>query len=146
MDVKIIKTEKQDFLELLLLADEPENMHSYLNRGTLFALYDDGLKGVCVVTDEGGRNFEIQNFAITEAYQRCGYGRYLIDWVCKYHKDVCDIMHLGTGGGSGAEIFYERCGFTVSHTVKNYMLEHCREPIYENGVQITDKVCLTKKL
>ncbi len=41
---KIIENKKQ-FLDLLLLADEQENMiDRYLPGGDLFALYDNGLK------------------------------------------------------------------------------------------------------
>ena len=52
-EIRIIRERKKDFLELLLLADEQENMIDlYLDRGELFALYDGGLKSVCVVTEE----------------------------------------------------------------------------------------------
>ena len=54
MEIKQICENKKQFLELLLLADEQESMiDRYLERGELFALYDDGdLKSVCVVTQE----------------------------------------------------------------------------------------------
>jgi hypothetical protein len=46
---KIIENKKQ-FLDLLLLADEQENMiDKYLPNGDLFALYDNDLKSICVV-------------------------------------------------------------------------------------------------
>jgi len=60
MEIKIIESNKKDFLDLLLLADEQESMiDKYLDRGKLFALYDDGLKSICVVTDEGNGSYEI---------------------------------------------------------------------------------------
>ena len=66
MEIVIIESGKKDFLDLLLLADEQENMiEKYLYRGTLFALYDDGLKTVCVVTDEGDGMLEIQNLYLS---------------------------------------------------------------------------------
>ncbi|EKN40312.1 GNAT family acetyltransferase, partial [Clostridium botulinum CFSAN001627] len=41
MEIKIIKENKRSFLDLLLLADEQENMiDKYLTRGDMFALYD----------------------------------------------------------------------------------------------------------
>ena len=47
MEIKIIESNKKDFLDLLLLADEQESMiDKYLDRGNLFALYDDGLKSM----------------------------------------------------------------------------------------------------
>ena len=71
---------KRDYISLLLLADEQENMiDRYLDRGTMYVLEDGGIvKGECVVTDEGGGVLEIQNLAIAEEYQRQGYGKALI--------------------------------------------------------------------
>lgn len=49
-----IKDNKKRCIDLLLLADEQEDMiDRYLERGTMYALDDEGVKGVCVVTDEG---------------------------------------------------------------------------------------------
>lgn len=55
MEVIQVTENKKQYLELLLLGDEQEDMiDRYLERGDLFALYDGGLKCICVVTDEGG--------------------------------------------------------------------------------------------
>ena len=79
MEIKIIDSNKKEFLDLLLLADEQENMIDlYLDRGTLFALYDENLKSICVVTNEGNGIFEIQNIAIYSQFQGQGYGKSLI--------------------------------------------------------------------
>ena len=78
-EIRIIRERKKDFLELLLLADEQENMIDlYLDRGELFALYDGGLKSVCVVTEETSDTCELKNLATLPAYQRQGYARALI--------------------------------------------------------------------
>ena len=54
MEIKLIISNKKQFLDLLLLADEQESMiNKYLERGEMFALYDDGLKAISVVTCEG---------------------------------------------------------------------------------------------
>lgn len=56
MKIKEIKENKKQFLPLLLLADEQEDMiDRYLNRGTMYVVDDGGVKSECVVTDEGGR-------------------------------------------------------------------------------------------
>ena len=45
---------KKQYLDLLLLADEQEDMiDRYLDRGTMYVLDDNGVKCECVVTDEG---------------------------------------------------------------------------------------------
>ena len=50
MEIKKVISDKKEFLELLLLADEQEDMiDRYLERGDMFVLYDDGLKALCVV-------------------------------------------------------------------------------------------------
>lgn len=74
---------KRDYLPLLLLADEQENMiNLYLDRGTMFVLEEDGIiKGECVVTDEGDGVLEIQNLAVAQEYQGKGYGKQLIEYV-----------------------------------------------------------------
>ena len=141
MEIKIIENNKKDFLDLLLLADEQENMiDKYLARGTLFALYDNGLKSICVVTDEGNGGYELQNLATYEQFQRKGYGRHLVKHVCDYYKGKGATMLVGIGDIPWIVSFYERCGFVFSHRVKDYFLEHHAEPIFEEGVQLRDKV------
>ena len=47
MEIKKVISDKKEFLELLLLADEQEDMiDRYLERGDMFVLYDDGLKAL----------------------------------------------------------------------------------------------------
>jgi len=62
MEVIIVESNKKDFLDLLILADEQESMiDKYLERGELFALYDGDLKSVCVVTRESDAVCELKN-------------------------------------------------------------------------------------
>lgn len=59
MEIKKVISDKKEFLELLLLADEQESMvDRYLERGDMFVLYDNGLKAACVVTREGEGIYE----------------------------------------------------------------------------------------
>ena len=141
MEVKIINNNKKDFLDLLLLADEQENMiDKYLNRGTLFALYDDGLKSICVVTDEGDGYYEIQNLATYEQFQKQGYGRNLVSHVCNYYRGKGHTMIVGTGDVPWIVSFYKNCGFSFSHRLENYFLENYDEPMFDAGIQLKDKV------
>ena len=67
--IEVIKNKKQ-FLSLLLLADEQENMiDRYLERGTMYVLNDNGVKAECVVTDECNGILEIKNIATVPEYQ-----------------------------------------------------------------------------
>ena len=79
MEIKKVISDKKEFLELLLLADEQESMiDRYLERGDMFVLYDNGLKACCVVTREGEGIYEIKNIATISFFQRQGYGKRLI--------------------------------------------------------------------
>ena len=63
MEIKLVTSDKKEFLDLLLLADEQESMiDRYLERGDMFVLYDDGLKALCVVTREGEGVYENQEY------------------------------------------------------------------------------------
>ena len=82
MEIKEIKNNKKDFLDLLLLADEQEDMiDRYLERGRMFVLDDDGIKAECVVTDEGDSTLEIKNIATKPGCHGKGYGKKLIEFV-----------------------------------------------------------------
>lgn len=147
MEIKIIDSNKRDFLDLLLLADEQENMiERYLDRGTLFALYDDGLKSICVVTDEGNGSYELQSLATYERFQRKGYGEILVEYIAGYYQHKGSSMSVGTGDIPWIVSFYERCGFSFSHRLENYFVDHYDKPLFEGDIQLRDKVYFRMEL
>ena len=147
MRIELITENKEDLMPLLLLADESrELIDAYLDRGELYALYDTDLRGVCVLTDEGQGIFEIQNLAIAEPHQGKGYGQAMIRHMRRVCAGRADILVVGTGDSPKTLGFYERCGFVISHRIKDYMLTHYKNPILEDGVQIFDKVYLIMEL
>mgnify|MGYP001149787745 FL=1 len=71
MNVEQVKEDKKRYLPLLLLYDEQENMiDRYLDRGGMFVLDDGGVKGECVVTDEGNGILELKSLAVSPDCQR----------------------------------------------------------------------------
>ncbi len=142
MSIRIVQVRKKKcaFLPLLLLADEQEDMIArYLNRGALFALYDGGLRAVCVVTEEGDGVFEVKNLAVVPEHQHRGYGRAMLRFVRERYRGG-RLLLVGTGESPRTVPFYQRCGFTFSHRVKNFFLEHYDHPIIEDGVLLQDMV------
>lgn len=64
MEIREVKKDKKQFLSLLLLADEQEDMiNLYLENGIMYVLDDNGVKAECVVLDVGNRILEIKNIA-----------------------------------------------------------------------------------
>lgn len=145
MEIKIIEQNKKDYLDLLLLADEQESMiDRYLDRGQVFALFDDDLKSICVVTQEKEDEYEIKNLATYEKYQRQGYGSSLIKYIFDYYKGRCKTMFVGTGNIRSIISFYENCTFKFSHIVRNFFIDNYDKPIYENGIQLIDMIYLKR--
>ena len=138
---EIIKKNKKDFLDLLLIGDEQESMiYKYLERGELFALYGDELIAASVVTDEGNGVFEIKNISVCPKFQRQGYGTKFIKYLIDFYKDKFTMMLVGTGGDTVN--FYQKCGFTISHRIENFFTDNYDHPIFENGKQLKDMIYL----
>jgi len=145
--IKQITENKRDFLPLLLLGDEVESgIMQYLDRGDLFALYDDDLRCVCVVTDEGERTLEVQNLATDERYQRRGYASKMLEYICAFYRGQYDRVILGTGEVPGVLHFYQKNGFEITHRVPDFFSKYCDHPIIEDGILLKDKIYLERKL
>lgn len=147
MDFREIKENKKQYLSLLLLADEQEDMiDRYIDSGTMYVLDDDGVKCECVVTDEGEGILEIKNIATEPQYQGKGYAKAMIDFISKTYKGSFSVLQVGTGDSPLTVPFYEKCGFVRSHIIKDFFTDNYDHPIYECGVLLTDMVYLRKNL
>ncbi len=150
MEIRVIKENKKQYMSLLLLADEQESMiDRYLERGTMYVLYDGldgGVKCECVVTDEGDDLLEIKNIATEPEFQGRGYGRAMIEYIAEKYRGRYSILQVGTGDSPLTVPFYERCGFVRSHIVPNFFTENYDHPICERGVQLVDMVYFQRKI
>ena len=147
MTITQIQENKKKYLDLLLLADEQEDMvDRYLETGTMYVLEDDGVKCQCVITDEGNGVLEIKNIATMPGSQRKGYGKALIDFLVRKYTGQYSVLQVGTGDSPMTIPFYEHCGFTRSHIIPNFFTDNYDHPIYECGIQLTDMVYLQRKL
>ena len=98
MKIRKVTANKKQYLDLLLLADEQENMiDRYLEQGTMYVLEEDGIKAECVVTDEGGGVLELKNIAVRPADQGKGYGKALVDFLVQTYARQYSLLQAGTG-------------------------------------------------
>lgn len=148
MNIEIISINKKRFLPLLLLADEQESMiDRYLERGDLFVMNDgQHTIAVAVVTDEGDGTCELKNLAVAPDRQRKGYGRQMVEFLCRHYANVCHTMLVGTGDSRRTVSFYKNNGFTYSHTVPGFFTANYDHPIIEEGKTLTDMIYFRKKL
>lgn len=149
MDMKIreVDKNKKQFISLLLLADEQENMiDRYIEKGTMYVLEDGNVKAECVVTDEDNGILEIKNIAVDPQNQGKGYGKALIDFLASKYADEYSVLQVGTGDSPLTIPFYEKCGFVRSHKIPNFFTDNYDHPIYEGGVQLIDMVYLQRHI
>ena len=147
MKIRKVETDKKRYLDLLLLADEQEDMvDRYLERGTMYVLVDDGVKAECVVTDEGNGILELKNIAVSPAVQGRGYGRAMLKFLQSRYRGQYRLLQAGTGDSPLTVPFYEACGFRRSHVIPDFFTQYYDHPIFEAGVQLRDLVYLQKPL
>ncbi len=145
MTIREIKKNKKQYLSLLLLADEQEDMiDRYLERGRMLVLEDGDVRSECVITDEGDGILEIKNLATAPEHQGKGYGRALIEHLSNEYKGNYRILQVGTGNSPLTAPFYERCGFVRSHTIENFFTDNYDHPIYEGGILLKDMIVFRK--
>ena len=146
-NIREVREEKKQYLPLLLLGDEQEEMISrYLESGTMYVLEDDGVKAECVVTAEPDRILEIRNIAVYPGSQGKGYGRALIRFLEKEYRGRFRSLQAGTGDSPLTVPFYEKCGFAECGRVPGYFEKHYDHPIIEGGVRLSDLVVFRKEL
>ena len=150
MNIQLITNDKKRFLSLLLLADEQESMiDRYLERGELFvmrSMQEAEVIAVAVVTNEGNGVYELKNLAVAPHWQRKGYGRQMVEYLCRHYADVCHRLLVGTGESRQTIDFYENCGFTYSHTVADFFTLNYDHPIVEDRKELKDMIYFQKDL
>ncbi|HQA96879.1 MAG TPA: GNAT family N-acetyltransferase [Clostridia bacterium] len=145
MTIRRVTENKKAYLDLLLLADEQEDMiDRYLERGDMFVLDDGGVIAQCVATKEDVGVYELKSIAVVPEQQRKGYGRRLIDYLFSHYAD-CRVLLVGTGDVPSALGFYRSCGFEVSHRVRNFFTDNYAHPMFEDGIQLVDMVYLRRE-
>jgi GNAT superfamily N-acetyltransferase len=148
MKIEIVRSNRKKFLNLLLLADEKESMiDKYIERGDMFALYEnDEVKSACVVTNEGQGIYELKNIATLEEFQRKGYGTQLLKYILHFYRGQAAVMYVGTGDNTSALSFYLEKGFIYSHRIRHFFTDNYDYPIFECGKQLVDMVYLKMDL
>lgn len=145
--IKQITNNKKQYIDLLLLADESESMiDRYLERGDMFVLDDNGVKAVCVITDETEGVCELKNIAVVPESHRQGYGKRLINHLVNHYAGHYSSMIVGTGDVPSAVGFYQSCGFERSHRIENFFTDNYDHQMFEDGVLLKDMVYLKRKI
>lgn len=139
--------DKKKNLALLLLADpEEEAIDKYINDCEIFEFYHkDILIGQGAIKQVSSTTYEIKNFAIYEKFHNCGYGKILINLLCKKYLENFKNIEILVGTSEQGVGFYKKCGFQFSHVIKDFFVTNYKQPIFENGIQCKDMFYLKFK-
>ncbi len=147
MKIYEITENKKQHMDLLLLADEQEDMiDRYIQKGRVYVLDDDGVKSQIVVVELNENQLEVKNLATDPEFQGRGYGKKLLEYVSRLHEGSGKELLVGTGDSPLTVPFYEKCGFLRSHIVENFFTYNYDHPIFEDGIQLVHMVYLKKIL
>lgn len=139
--------DKKKNLALLLLADpEEEAIDKYINDCEIFEFYHkDILIGQGAIMQLSSTTYEIKNLAIYEKFHNCGYGKILINLLCKKYLESFKNIEILVGTSEQGVGFYKKCGFQFSHIIKDFFITNYKQPIFENGIQCKDMFYLKFK-
>jgi len=121
MEILEVTENKEQYADLLFTGGEQESAVSgYLDKGKLFALYDDfDLKTAAVVVKEGKDTCEIKILATYKMYQGKGYASSLVRHIIQYYKEKCEYLAACVRENEKILMFYEGLGFKYSHAVND---------------------------
>ncbi len=148
--IRAIEHNREQFLDLLLLADPSEKMvKQYIASGHLFALFENGeVYGVIHLVPQTNDIMEIKNVAVKEDIQGRGYGKKLVQYALKFcQQQQYQKVVVGTGNSSINNLaFYQKAGFRFLSVLRDYFTDHYQEPIFENRIQCRDMIILEADL
>lgn len=148
--IEIVENNKKDYMDFLMLGDEQEDMIArYLERGKMFVMKmpEQGMPVcVAVVTDEGNNVCELKNIAVIPQYQRKGYGRKMINFICCYYMLDFATLMVGTGDTISNTSFYKSNGFVYSHIIKDFFTNNYDHIIEEDGIVLKDMIYFRKEI
>ena len=99
MEIRQITEDKDNYLEMLLIADPQENMiRRYLDKSDMFVLEDAGeVLTIGVVEHMKNKRCELKNLVTAQEYRRQGYGTYMVNYLSEYYSVTCDVMYVVQG-------------------------------------------------
>lgn len=136
--------------DLLLIADETiEAIDRYVKNSEIYILEKENkMIAVYVLQSINKTKIEIKNIAVDEKHQGQGIGKFLLrnasdKAIGKGYKTII----IGTGDASTKQLqLYQKEGFEIYDTKKNFFIDNYPEPIYENGMQLKHMIMLKKEL
>jgi ribosomal protein S18 acetylase RimI-like enzyme len=143
--------DRQAWVPLLELADEPVPLARYLDDGTLYGLTGDGgpRAAVLVIMLDDARA-ELRAVAVAETEQGKGLGTEIVERVfgALRERGVREVV-VGTATSGVRQLaFYQRLGFRLTHIERDFFTVAKGYPadLSENGIPTRDMVWMSMRL
>ena len=134
---------------LLLEADPSKSMiETYVKQSELLEVRQEGqVIGLLVLKQIETGVSEIMNLSVAPLFQKRGIGRQLIEQAIAHSKERNDQkIIVATGTTSvGPLLLYQKCGFRVEAIERDYFTKYYTEKLIENGVQLKDRLRLSRE-
>jgi ribosomal protein S18 acetylase RimI-like enzyme len=146
MEIKKVKDNKKQYMNLLLEADPDENIvNKYINKSDMYIIVENE-KAVCeiVITEVNQDECELKNIATLKEHRGKGYAQKLIEYVFNEYKEKYKRMIVGTT--ENMIPFYVLNGFTkYHHTVKNFFVDNYDKEIWDGDLHCIDMYYYSKE-
>lgn len=148
--VRQLRKEEKIPYNLLLLADETiEAIDKYINDSEIY-VFEIGKKIVAIYALQilSKDSIEVKNIAVDKIYQGQGIGTFLLrDAANRAKAKGFKTIIIGTGDAAPMQLYlYQKEGFKIYDSKRNFFIDNYPEPIYENGIQLKDMIMLKKEL
>jgi len=144
--------DREEWVPLLALADEPAPLRESLHEGRLYGLRDaDGAPlAVVLAVDRDADVAELRVVAVAERMQGTGVGTLLVNTVLFVlgGRGIRRVV-VGTASSGVRQLaFYQRLGFRLSHVERDYFVPARGYPadLSENGISSRDMVWMDRDL
>ena len=145
-------SERERWVPLLELADEPEPLRAYLQEGDLYGLVgaDGAPSAAILVIEQSPGVAELRAVAVAEAMQGQGVGTLMVNTTLfVLAQGGARRVVVGTASSGVRQIaFYQRCGFRLTHVERDFFTPEKGYPddLAENGIPIRDMVWMDREL
>ena len=151
VEICVLQNNEVAPLALLLLADPSiQKVKTYLPAGYCYVAknQDGATVGVYVLLPVTTDVVELVNVAVAENQQRKGVGKLLVEHAIENARlRGYAAIEVGTGNSSVNQLaLYQKCGFSITSSDKDYFVRNYPEAIFENGIQCRDMIRLLLKL
>lgn len=147
MLIKKITENKEDYMDLLLLADPSTlKIKNYLTNSDMFGLFENNkLLSAIIIAEVDKKTCELKNIATYKDLRGNGYATKLINYIFTVYKNKYSKIIVGTT--ENMIPFYVLNGFTKYYkTVKNFFIDNYTEEIWDNGLHCIDMYYYYKDL